>query len=542
MDRSTAEVQIGMDEAEADRLQRDAQDGENGGRMAADLAAMKQLQEISTLLIQEDDVHALYRRIVDAAVAVMNADAASLQMLDRKCGELRLLESKGFHPTSAKFWEWVRADSSSSCGAALASGKRTLVDDVEDCDFMSGTADLEEFRRSGLRAVQSTPLVSRSGKALGMMSTHWCQPHRPSERDLQMLDVLARQAADLIERNLEAERSRRVERAAQQLATIVESSDDAIASKDLNGIIQTWNRGAERLFGYSAEEAVGRPVNILIPADHEDEEPHILARIRRGESISHYDTVRQRKDGALIDISLTVSPIKDESGQIVGASKIARNISERRAADAHRELLLHELSHRVKNTLATVQSIAMQTLHNAPDRKTFQKDFVARLIALGHTHELLMRSNWHGASLHDLMALELAPFEGSETPRWTASGDYNFRVNAKTALALGMALHELTTNAAKYGALSTLEGTIAVRWQVHEVNGAQCLHFEWIERGGPPVTQPTRRGFGSRLIEQGLKHELRAGVKLDYKRGGLHCLMDIPLDTAQAILAVGAMS
>ena len=118
------------------------------------------------------------------------------------------------------------------------------------------------------------------------------------------------------------------ERAAQHYAAIVESSTDAILSKDLNGIITSWNRGAQLLFGYTAEEAVGQPVTLLIPVDRHDEEPFILGRIRRGESVDHYETIRQTKDGRLIDISLTVSPIKNESGEIIGASKIARDISE----------------------------------------------------------------------------------------------------------------------------------------------------------------------------------------------------------------------
>ncbi len=145
------------------------------------------------------------------------------------------------------------------------------------------------------------------------------------------------------------------ERAADHYAAIVESSDDAILSKDLNGVIMSWNGAAQRLFGYTADEAVGQSVTILIPADRHDEEPMILARIRRGERIEHYETIRQRKDGSLVDISLTVSPIKDFKGDIVGASKIARDVTERRRAQERQELLLKEMDHRIKNlfTLAT---------------------------------------------------------------------------------------------------------------------------------------------------------------------------------------------
>ena len=170
---------------------------------------------------------------------------------------------------------------------------------------------------------------------------------------------------------------KRAEHSAQQLAAVVEFSDDAILTKDLDGVITSWNRGAERLFGYKAEEAVGRPITtILIPLDRLDEEREILGRIRRGEHVDHYETVRRRKDGSLLDISLTVSPLKDATGKIVGASKIARDITERRRAQERQKLLVNEMQHRIKNTLATVQAIATQTLRSSPDERDA---FVARL-------------------------------------------------------------------------------------------------------------------------------------------------------------------
>src|ERR1044072_8474976 len=133
--------------------------------------------------------------------------------------------------------------------------------------------------------------------------------------------------ADLKNRLVGVSESKTDLQSARLLAAIVESSDDAIASKDLNGIVISWNKGAERIFGYAAEEIIGKPISILIPSDRENEEPFILDRIRRGERIDHYDTVRKRKDGTLIDIALTVSPIRDEKGRVIGASKIARDIT-----------------------------------------------------------------------------------------------------------------------------------------------------------------------------------------------------------------------
>jgi signal transduction histidine kinase/ActR/RegA family two-component response regulator len=173
---------------------------ESEARMAMELADTKLLQSISAQLIQEDQVDALYQRIVEAASTVMRSDMSSMQILHPERNELELLAWKGFHPKSAAFWKYVRLESNTSCGEAFRNGRRVIVPDVQTCEFIVDPADIEANRWSGVRAVQSTPLISRTGRLLGMISTHWRQPHQPSERDLSLLDVLARQAADLIER------------------------------------------------------------------------------------------------------------------------------------------------------------------------------------------------------------------------------------------------------------------------------------------------------------------------------------------------------
>jgi PAS domain S-box-containing protein len=200
---------------------------------------------------------------------------------------------------------------------------------------------------------------------------------------------------------------KRAEQSAQRLAAVVEFSDDAILTKDLDGVITSWNRGAERLFGYKAREMIGRPITTLIPHDRHDEEREIIARIRRGEHV-HYEAVRQCKDGSLLDISLTVSPLKDAQGKIIGASKIARDITERRRAHERQKLLINEIQHRIKNTLATVQAIATQTLHDAPAERDA---FVARLHALAGAHDLLRDENWQQAALSDLVGKALNAFQ-----------------------------------------------------------------------------------------------------------------------------------
>lgn len=297
-------------------------------RLAGELSAIRQLQSVSALLIEGGSTDTLDEKILDAAVAIMRSDMVSMQTLDKEQDALRMLAWRGFDPAFGEIFKLNSPDTETSCSAARRTGHRVVVSDVENCDFIGAKA-LENHRKMGIRAVQSTPLLSRSGRLLGMISTHWRTPHTPTESSLGLLDILARQAADLMERKDAEERRGR-------LVALVESSDDAIVSKDLNGIIQSWNSSAERLFGYTAQEAIGQPVTMLIPLDHPNEEPSILERIRRGERIEHYETIRRRKDGTLLDISLTVSPIVNEHGQVVGASKIARNITERKRIELER--------------------------------------------------------------------------------------------------------------------------------------------------------------------------------------------------------------
>jgi PAS domain S-box-containing protein len=302
------------------------------------------------------------------------------------------------------------------------------------------------------------------------------------------------------------------------LASIVESSDDAIVSKSLNGIIKSWNKGAERLFGYAAEEMIGKSIAILIPQDRSNEEPAILERVKRGERVAHYETVRMRKDGSLIDISLSVSPIKDVEGKIVGASKIARDNTGKKKVEEVQRLLLGELQHRVKNTLAIVQAIATLTLHGAPADE--REKFIARLHALGSAHDVLTQKNWERAPVRDILNRTLEPFQKE---RIKASGP-DVTLDSQKALALTMVLHELATNAVKYGSLSNDSGQVRIDWTVGEDHDAAHLKVCWEERDGPLVQAPARKGFGSRVIEASLK-----SAQVLFAPEGITCTLEVSL-------------
>jgi PAS domain S-box-containing protein len=308
----------------------------------------------------------------------------------------------------------------------------------------------------------------------------------------------------------------------ERLAAIVESSDDAIISKDLNGVIATWNGGAERLFGYTAAEVIGKPITILIPEQHLDEEPAILERLKRGERIDHYETVRKRKDGRLIEISLTVSPVKNAEGRIVGASKIARDITERKLAEERIRLLAREVDHRAKNLLALVQATVHLTRADTPEE--LKRAIEGRIRAIANAHTLIAQSRWAGANFHTLVVEELAPFGRHPDVRAEIEGP-DLILQPATAQSMAIALHELATNAAKYGALSTPNGRVRVEWSV---SPDARFAFRWLEKGGPPVAPPRRRGVGTRVIEQVVEGQMKGEVRLDWRAEGLVCEVVVP--------------
>ena len=328
----------------------------------------------------------------------------------------------------------------------------------------------------------------------------------------------AQQAADFIERC-------RIEQSMQQFVAIIEFSSDAIISKNLNGIIMSWNKGAERLFGYTADEVIGKPVTLLMPPERVKEEDGILARIRGGETIEAYETVRRRKDGTLVDISLTVSPVKDADGKIAGASKIARDITEHKRAERQRELLVAELSHRVKNTLASVLSIARQTFLKGGSIEEIQRAFAGRVQALAQTHTRLAETSWTGVSLKSILDDELAPYIGENGN--IRMGGPDVELNPRRAIMLGMAVHELATNAVRHGALSSKTGAVDVAWRLLP---DRQLVLAWAETGGPKVSPPAHSGFGSLLLERVLPADLRGTFTPDYAEKGLSCEIAIPLD------------
>jgi two-component sensor histidine kinase len=224
------------------------------------------------------------------------------------------------------------------------------------------------------------------------------------------------------------------------------------------------------------------------------------------------------------------STVRDAHDNFLYGVRVVQDITERKEAEERQKLLVDELNHRVKNTLATVQSLATQTARGTDSPEGFRQAFEGRLIALSQAHDQLTRRHWRNADLRDIVAATTAAYLANAQERIVIRGD-DLAIRPRTALTLAMALHELTTNAVKYGALSTPAGQVNVGWSVvREASQPPRLRIEWREQDGPPVSPPSRRGFGTRFIEGSVAVELQGIARLTFNAAGLHCTMDIPLD------------
>jgi PAS domain S-box-containing protein len=310
-----------------------------------------------------------------------------------------------------------------------------------------------------------------------------------------------------------------------KLAAIVTASDDAVISKTIDGRITSWNAAATRLLGYEANEIIGQPILRIIPPELHDEEKDIIARLKRGEYIKHYETVRIAKDGRRVELSLSLSPLRDKFGRVVGAAKIARDITERRRAEALQQLLLQELDHRVKNTLAIIQAMANQSLRHAKSPSDFVSGFSGRVQALARAHDVLTQTKLQGADVLQLVRDQVL-LGGSGDNRIECRGPA-VMLDAQTTVHLALVLHELATNARKYGALSAPMGRLSVEWEVR-TDGRRKFEMRWSETGGPRVSAPGRRGFGLTLIERTVQ---AAGGESSTRYGsqGLVAQISLPL-------------
>lgn len=317
----------------------------------------------------------------------------------------------------------------------------------------------------------------------------------------------------------------------EYMAAIIESSDDAIITKDLQGIIRTWNPSAERLFGYTAEEAVGQSVLMLIPEERQHEEADIIARLRRGERIEHFETLRRRKNGTLLPISLTISPVRNASGEVIGASKIARDITQQREAVERQNLLLAEMRHRVGNCFAVAASLIAATARQVETPGELAALMRQRLMALSGAHRLAVTDPAGAAprstSLRALIASIVGPFAGDRLYELDIE-DLRIASDALTPLAL--VFYELCTNAAKYGAFCHGGGGLVV---VARRQGDRFV-IDWQENCRIDPQNVHGPGFGTKMCDSVVQASVGGKINRQFRASGMRALIDLDLATIEA--------
>jgi PAS domain S-box-containing protein len=321
----------------------------------------------------------------------------------------------------------------------------------------------------------------------------------------------------------------------QRLAATYEHAAIGIVEVDAEGTFLRVNEAICAITGMSKDEMVGWTLFGRTHPDDRMEDEELYRRQVEGE-LGIYSIEKRfvRKDGRVIWIAVRSSSVRDSEGKFLYGVRVVQDVTERKAAEERQKILIDELNHRVKNTLATVQSLAAQTAHGAPSQKAFQQAFEGRLIALGKAHDQLTLRHWENADLRDILSAVTAPY-GMHGYNQIALVGEGVTLPPRAALTLAMAFHELATNAAKYGALSVPSGKVEVRWDAAwAAVGSGRLQIGWHEQGGPPVHAPARRGFGTKFIESSVSFELGGTARMSFDRLGVRCIMELPLENSEA--------
>jgi PAS domain S-box-containing protein len=432
--------------------------------------------------------------------------------------------------------DWARGDTPSLAGesrlldafgpaviAELKAGRTLAVEDFRT-DQRAGPAYAASWEGIGTRALIVVPLI-RHARLQALLYVHEPEPRRWSLDDCALAEAVADRTWSAVE---QARAEAQLRETSRRLDAVLNNASVSVFLMNEHQHCVYMNAAAEQLTGYALAETLGRPLHDVIHHKKPDGSHYPLEECPIDRAFPENNNMRGEelfvhKDGSLYPVAFTASPIRDESSRTVGTIIEVRDISEEKRAQAHQRLLIDELNHRAKNLLAIIQGIALQTFKNVEGAETARAAFDGRLAALAEAHNLLTRRNWESAPLTQVVDGAIAPYQTTSS-RFDVAGP-ELALPPKTAVSLALALHELATNAAKYGALSVPDGRVAVCWQV----GEGRLLLAWRESGGPAVTAPATRGFGSRMLERGLAAELGGSVRIDFRPEGVVCTIEAPL-------------
>jgi PAS domain S-box-containing protein len=481
------------------------------------------LHEFTDRLYRAKSIGDVYEAALDAITRAIGCSRASILLFDES-GVMRFVAWRGL---SEDYRHAVEGHSPWPCNSA--DPDPITVADIESADIAAAVKAAIRAERMG--ALAFFPLVS-NGALIGKFMTYYPEPHAFVPNEIELAVTIARQLGFSIGRM-------RAEEARHQAETALRESERRLQHALVSGRMGAWE------WDIASGEVIWSPnleaIHGLEPGGfggsfedfkrdiHSEDLDAVLACIQQAlERRSDYHVVYRikRPDDAVRHLEAFGRFVLDTCGNPTKLSGVCMDITERQLAEEQRDLLVAELSHRVKNTLATVVSIAQQSLTKHQSFEEARDTFSARIRALGQTHGRLAEANWSGVSFETILLDELAPYRRNDGANLFMSGPL-VTLTPKQALTLGMAIHELTTNAAKYGALSTESGRVHVDWRVN--SEPRRLVMSWVESGGPPVPVPQRSGFGRLLLERALAADLKGDVRLDFSPLGLRCDIAVPL-------------
>ncbi|WP_114227703.1 PAS domain-containing sensor histidine kinase [Sphingomonas sediminicola] len=405
----------------------------------------------------------------------------------------------------------------------LKAGIPLVIEDVATDPATAGSPEVQAaFAAIETRAALTASLAI-GGRMKAALYVHCREPRPWSASDVALVqDVAQRTWAELARARAESEAHASEER----YRRLFDQASDLIVTSDLDRTITSANPAAAAALGLTQDELVGRKTwEFLAPASRDESKRMLEQKMQEGGGTTRYEVLACTVQGEELNVEISSGLTFDDSGKPVGIHLVARDITERKRWENHQRLLVGELNHRVKNTLAIVQSLTHQTFRPGQDPHESIKAFEGRLQALAAAHNLLTSENWEAAGLHDVIEAALDPF--GPDGRFTLGGPH-IRLPPATAVSLALAMHELATNASKYGALSNDGGRVSVHWR--RADGR--LLIDWREEGGPRVTAPLRQGFGTRMLSRALARELGGTVTLTYDSAGLRCAIEAPLPVA----------
>ena len=313
------------------------------------------------------------------------------------------------------------------------------------------------------------------------------------------------------------------------LLAIVEQSDDMIVVRSLEGEILYCNAASEGVLGYKPAELIGRNVWHIYPEDRRVEFEQLAARFRRGGALENFETVRRRKDGSDIFVSIHLYPLRNSDGEIFAAAGITRDITSRKDVGDVQKLVAHELQHRVKNMLAAVRSLLIQTARQSADLEGFLAGFTGRIDALARVQEVMGRTVASIADFEEVVSEELLVHGGRLGENVSVEGP-KVNLGRAAAATVAMVMHELASNSVKFGALASQNGSITVSWSIEESDPLPLMKIDWAETGLDTVPDMSAGGFGRQLIEKAAPHQLNGDASLDFGDDALRCCLKFPLE------------